>query len=212
MPKVNSRTWITAATSLTLLSVALGLLFHFEIMNTPASYFLFAGVIFAYSVGLVFVSFKASKSNSRLKKWLARAYILTFSCIAILVVSTVAFIYDKTFYFHFIHDFYFCSGDDYQTRRDKYAAILDRQFKIIDDNKMDPRLKEDILSALGHTYYSEAIKEKEDQKNRLLLARWFYNQYKEEVFKTRGMKSESWAEDSLKNIDDELQKQNVEAN
>lgn len=210
MSKVNSRTWITAATSLTLLSVALGLLFHFEIMNTPASYFLFAGVIFACSVGLVLVSFKASKSDNRLKKWLARAYILTFSCISILVVSAVAIIYDRTPYFQCIHDFYFCSGDDYQTRRDKYAAILDRQFKIIDDNKIDPRLKEDILSALGYTYYSEAIKEKEDKKNRLLLARWFYNQYKEEVFKTRGKKTEFWDE-TLQDIDERLQKLNNES-
>lgn len=123
----------------------------------------------------------------------------------------MAFIYDKTFYFQFVHDFYFCSGDDFQTRRDKYAAILDRQFKIIDDNKIDQHLKEDILSSLGHTYYTEAVKGKEDKKNRLLLARWFYNQYKEEVYKIHGMKSDSWAGDSLKNIDEELHKLNNES-
>lgn len=210
MSKVNSKTWITAATSLTLLSVALGLLFNFEILDTPASYFLFAGVIFACSVGLVLVSFKASKSDNRLKKWLARAYILTFSCIAILVVSAVAIVYDRTPYFQCIHDFYFCSGEDFQTRRDKYAVLLDRQFNILDNNKNGPRLKEDLLSSLGHTYYSEAIKEKEDRKNRLLLARWFFNRYKQEVFKTSGKKTEFWDE-ALKDIDERLQKLNNES-
>ena len=142
----------------------------------------YSGLIVLY-VSIVLTCFSVRslfESTNPLKTGASVAWLGTLIVFLISACASIYITWDKTIWFQTIHDYYFCSDQSYEQRKEKWQELINRQFVVIDRYAIDnpDESKTALFSKLGHMYFTEAS---DDRVNHLKLSEWFFQKGRDRV-------------------------------